>query len=76
MSVLLSVAVWIAEGRSENPGSAGKIAIIVGIILSLVLLASLGLWLVHRFGATKTRSLDEHEHSAGRVGRGGKERKS
>ena len=75
MDSLTNAALWIAEGRSANPGSGGKILIIVGVILGLVVLAVVGSMVIQRFGHTKSRSLDSHVHPPGEGGRAGNERK-
>lgn len=75
MEAVANLALWIAAGRSDNPGVAGKVFIIVGVILGLIALAALGFWLVSRFGRTKARSLDSHAHPPGEAGRAGKRRK-
>jgi len=63
----LNVALWLA-------GSTGKVLTIVGIILSLVVVACVGVGLVHRFGRTKARSLDSETHPSGEAGRSSQRR--
>jgi hypothetical protein len=72
MDLLLSSALWVAEGRSDNPGAAGGILIILGIVVGLALLGFLGHLLIDRFGRTKRKSLERDPQAPGRVGRAGK----
>jgi len=74
MNPLLSTVLRITEGSGGSLGVGGGVLIIVGIVVSLVLLALLGHWLVNRYGHTKRESLDRESQGPGRVGRGGKRR--
>jgi hypothetical protein len=72
MGVLASVALWIADGRSDNPGDGGGIFIILGIVLGLAALAFVGHLLIDRLGQTKRKSLERDPQEPGRVGTVGK----
>lgn len=72
--IATAIAAVLAEGRGDDPGTAVGILIIAGIAVALLALGLLGHWLVHRFGRTRTESLDHRPHREGDVGRAGKRR--
>jgi hypothetical protein len=67
-----NAALWIADGRSGSPGAVGGILIVLGIVLTVALLAFAGHWLIDRLGQTKRKSLERDPQEPGRVGTVGK----
>jgi hypothetical protein len=46
--MLIFALTLMAEGRSENPGTAGGVAIVVGVAVLVLATAAIGMWTVAR----------------------------